>query len=250
MRFERVIALERVYTGFNAQRTMVDVLQPRLEIHRFGGADALIDTVRPEISHYNRVMGFGEADLQHLDAIVALYEAHKVPLRFDLVPEAFGVAEHLIARGLKPTEVFSYLDADATPRRVSMPVRRIAHDEVDTFLDHLEVQGGAIAPEIRALRRPHYCTETFRTFAIEADGEIVAAATSWVHGAGALLGNANTLEGYRGRGYQQALLAARIDDAAQLGLKWVVTDVEPGTTSERNAERVGMRLCTVVTVWS
>jgi GNAT superfamily N-acetyltransferase len=72
-------------------------------------------------------------------------------------------------------------------------------------------------------------------------GKPVACGTGIVipeHGVFALCG-AGTLAPYRGRGLQTALLRARIGAATRAGCEYAVVVTQGGTTSQRNAERLG-----------
>jgi ribosomal protein S18 acetylase RimI-like enzyme len=53
---------------------------------------------------------------------------------------------------------------------------------------------------------------------------------------------AGTLADYRGRGLQTALLQARMEAAVKAGCEYAVVVTQVGTTSERNAERLGFRV--------
>ncbi|HEY1265554.1 MAG TPA: GNAT family N-acetyltransferase, partial [Terriglobales bacterium] len=56
------------------------------------------------------------------------------------------------------------------------------------------------------------------------------------------LSGAGTLERYRRRGLQTALLQARMATAARKGIEYAVIVTQGGTTSQRNAERLGFRV--------
>jgi len=74
------------------------------------------------------------------------------------------------------------------------------------------------------------------------DGADAGAGALWVDDAmGWLLGDA-TLPQYRGRGVQSALLAGRTRRAAQAGCELAVTEARPGSTSQRNMERLGFKV--------
>jgi len=66
----------------------------------------------------------------------------------------------------------------------------------------------------------------------------------------AFFGNSFTLPQFRRSGTHSALLAARLNDAADLGLEVAYTDVEFRSQSHYNCERAGFRTLTVNTVWS
>ena len=53
---------------------------------------------------------------------------------------------------------------------------------------------------------------------------------------------AGTLAEYRGRGLQTALLRARMAAATKAGCEYAVVVTQGGTTSQRNAERLGFRV--------
>lgn len=58
----------------------------------------------------------------------------------------------------------------------------------------------------------------------------------------AALYGASTLPEYRGRGVQTALFRARLSIAAKAGCRTAVVVTQPGTPSQRNAERAGFQL--------
>ena len=76
------------------------------------------------------------------------------------------------------------------------------------------------------------------------DDKLVACGTGLVipeHRAFALCG-AGTLAEFRGRGLQTALLRARMAAAVEAGCEYAVVVTNGGTTSQRNAERLGFRV--------
>jgi len=78
----------------------------------------------------------------------------------------------------------------------------------------------------------------------EADAKLVATGAGLIipgHRIVALFG-AGTLEPYRRRGLQTAILRRRLEVAAQAGCEYAVIVTQGGTTSMRNAERLGFTL--------
>ena len=78
-------------------------------------------------------------------------------------------------------------------------------------------------------------------FVASVDGKVVACGTGLVipeHRVFALCG-AGTLTKFRGRGLQTALLRARMAAAVHTGCEYVVVVTNGGTTSQRDAERLG-----------
>jgi GNAT superfamily N-acetyltransferase len=82
------------------------------------------------------------------------------------------------------------------------------------------------------------------TFVAECEGKLVATGAGLIirdHKIVALFG-AGTLKPYRGRGLQTAMLGKRLALAAQAGCEYAVIVTQGGTTSQRNAERMGFRV--------
>jgi GNAT superfamily N-acetyltransferase len=74
------------------------------------------------------------------------------------------------------------------------------------------------------------------------DGRVIGAARSFVHDRAAHLSGAAVLPAFRGRGLQTALLLARLRHAATQGCDLAKIDTKPGTTSQRNAHRLGFHV--------
>ncbi len=76
-------------------------------------------------------------------------------------------------------------------------------------------------------------------FVRRVDGEIAAAAQAVRGLRVATFACDVTREAFRGRGLQQALIAARVRCAAAWGSQWCTSEVAPGGASQRNYERCG-----------
>jgi len=91
---------------------------------------------------------------------------------------------------------------------------------------------------------PLYQMENARPFVATMEGKPVACGTGLVipeHRVFALCG-AGTISAFRGRGLQTALLRARMLAAIAAGCEYAVVVTQGGTTSQRNAERLGFRV--------
>ncbi|MFM2476895.1 N-acetyltransferase family protein [Celerinatantimonas sp. MCCC 1A17872] len=129
-------------------------------------------------------------------------------------------------------------------------VERWSHDNVDEFLALLKTSGLECTDEIWQKKRSLYCTDTFRCYVVKVNGKACAWATSFIKNEYAILANAYTQESYRSKGCQTALLRARIEDAISLGIKVMLTDVMPNSTSSKNCKSVGFIRVGVRNVWS
>ena len=190
---------------------------------------------------------FGEADL---DRIEAFYGSHKAPVQVDLCPmhdpavfelckqRGYAIAElnNVLFRRLEGREPFPEHPPGCEIRRSSMEEAPVAGAVVESafFPDG--------APEAyRGLIAPLYEMDGALAFAAWVDGKIAACGTGLIipeHRVVALCG-AGTLADYRGRGLQTALLRARMAAAVEAGCEYAVIVTQGGTTSQRNAERLG-----------
>jgi ribosomal protein S18 acetylase RimI-like enzyme len=190
---------------------------------------------------------------EDLDRVEQFYCAHQAPSQVDLCPmhgpevfemckeRGYGIAElnNVLYRKLDTEEKFPLVP-------VGCEIRRSLPEEAE--------QGGTIvetaffpdgAPEAyRGLIAPFYKMEGALAFVASVEGNLVACGTGLVipeHRVFALCG-AGTLAGFRGRGLQTALLRARMEAAVEAGCEYAVVVTQGGTTSQRNAERLGFRV--------
>lgn len=187
-----------------------------------------------------------------LDRIEQFYSGKKAPSQVDLCPlHGPEVFEMFKERGYAITELNNVLF-------------RKLEDEITVFIstgfeirrspvDEAEITGAIVesaffpegAPEaFRGLMAPLYQMEGALAFVASCEGKLVACGAGLVipqHRVFALCG-AGTLAAYRGRGLQTALLRARLHAAREAGCEYAVVVTQGGTTSQRNAERLGFRV--------
>jgi len=190
---------------------------------------------------------------EDLDRVEQFYRRHQAPSQVDLCPlhdppvfEMFRQRDYRIAelnnvlyRRLDPNESFS-------PPPAGCEVRRALPEEADAasaVVEHAFFPDGA--PEMyRGLIAPLYQMEGALAFVASVEGKIVACGTGLVileHRMFAL-GGAGTLSEFRGRGLQTALLRVRMAAAAASGCEYAAVVTQGGSTSQRNAERLGFRV--------
>ena len=188
-----------------------------------------------------------------LDRVEQFYHSHRAPSQVDLCsmhePSVFELFKE---RGYAIAELNNvlYRKLDAAeqfpPAPVGCDIRRSLPEEAD--------RAGAIvetaffpdgAPEAyRGLVVPFYQMERALAYVATVEGRLVACGTGLVipeHRVFALCG-AGTLMEFRGRGLQTALLRARMAAAVGAGCEYAVVVTQGGTTSQRNAERLGFRV--------
>ena len=134
--------------------------------------------------------------------------------------------------------------ADGSPVEVEgVVVRELARDEIGAWCDII-VEAAELRPPVAAAWRalePHLAMRPHdHRFVAEIDGHPVGTGALHTHHQVGWLRAGTVLAGYRGRGIQRALIAARIDRARRLGCDIVGASADRGGTSERNVERDGM----------
>jgi GNAT superfamily N-acetyltransferase len=188
-----------------------------------------------------------------VDRIEQFYRERKAPSQVDLTPmHGPEVFEMFKERGYAIAELNNvlYRKLDQKERFPPPPprceIRRSAREEA-------EVTGAIVesaffpdgAPEAyQGLITPLYQMEGALAFVATTEGNPVACGAGLVipeHKVFALCG-AGTLAEFRGRGLQTALLQARMAAAVEAGCEYAVVVTQGGTTSQRNAERLGFRV--------
>ncbi|MFZ0804581.1 MAG: GNAT family N-acetyltransferase, partial [Candidatus Sulfotelmatobacter sp.] len=125
-------------------------------------------------------------------------------------------------------------------------IRRSSADEAEitgAIVESAFFPDGTPEP-FRGLIAPLYQMKGAVAFVASVEDQPVACGTGLIleeHKVVALCG-AGTLAAYRGRGFQTALLRRRMQTAANAGCEYAVIVTNGGTTSQRNAERLGFRV--------
>lgn len=188
-----------------------------------------------------------------LDRIEEFYRRFNAPSQVDLTPmhraevfemfkeRGYAIAElnNVLYRKLLPAEEFRSPVQNCEIRRSPMEESEIT----GAIVEQAFFPDGAPEP-FRGLITPLYQMENALAFVATVNGGPVACGTGLVipeHKVFALCG-AGTLAEYRGRGLQTALLRARMQAARDAGCEYAVVVTNGGTTSQRNAERLGMRI--------
>jgi GNAT superfamily N-acetyltransferase len=196
-------------------------------------------------------MGFdGSATAADLDRMEQFYRSHSAPSQIDVCPLTDpSLLEMLKQRGYVMAELnnvlFRRLDGeDQVPPPAGATIRQGQAEEAEAFaaivVRSFFPDGGE--PEgFAAMIAPIYLAEGAILYVAEIDGTPVACAAGLIipeHRIIALFG-AGTLPGFRCRGLQTALLRRRMEAAKKAGCEYAVIVTQGGTTSMRNAERLG-----------
>jgi GNAT superfamily N-acetyltransferase len=207
-------------------------------------------------SPIGRAVGMGFAapvTAAEMDQLEHFYHSRGAPAQTDYCPlsdpslleltkeRGYGMAElnNVLVRKLDRAEKF--------PARTGFTIRAGKPEEALAFASIVRrsffPEGGE--PEgFDEMICPMFAFPGSLTFVAEVDGQLVATGAGLIipeHGIVALHG-AGTLKDYRGQGLQTAMLQRRLQVAAEAGCEYAVIVTLGGTTSMRNAERLGFRV--------
>jgi GNAT superfamily N-acetyltransferase len=237
-------------------------LESGAEWMEFAGAFAAFDGVDSPITQTFSLGLLEELTPATLDTLEKFFFDHGADVHHEVSPFA-GVAafELLCSRGYRPLELSNILyqplprsaELHATHSNAGVTVRAIAPDEAPLWTsvgargwshEHPELHQFLLdAGTISANREGSTC------FIAEVNGTAGAAGIVCMHEGVALLGGAATVPELRRLGLQRALMQHRLKYAFDHGCDVAMIGTEPGSGSQRNAEREGFRIAYTRTKW-
>jgi GNAT superfamily N-acetyltransferase len=222
------------------------------------GAYAVFDGVDSPITQTFGLGVFEELSPASLDVIERFFLDRGAPVFHEVSPFA-GVAalDLLCRRNYRPVELSAVLYRSVEQPAVEPPdqicVRLIGPEEAQLWSDisargwsheHPELRNFLLEiGEISAAREQSLC------FLAEVDDKPGAAGVLCVHDGVALFGGSATVPELRRRGLQAALLRERMRYALEHGCDVAMMAAEPGSNSQRNAERKGFQIAYTRTKW-
>ncbi|XXF75687.1 GNAT family N-acetyltransferase [Myxococcaceae bacterium GXIMD 01537] len=167
-------------------------------------------------------------------------------IRIELLPHAHpSLAKELGQRGYSVAEFQQVLVRTlpgAWPRPTDEEVRPLRPGEAEVFARTV-AQGFLGRDELSdaeaSLMLPTATMPGTTCFLAFVDGEPAGGGTVSLHEGVVTLSGTGVRERFRGRGLQQALVAARLDWAARQGCTLAASSTLPATPSQRNMERMG-----------
>jgi GNAT superfamily N-acetyltransferase len=195
-----------------------------------------------------------------LETVEQFYRYHGAAPLHEVSPLAGKeLALLLSARGYEPFEFTSvmylpladtdYLQNETNP---NVSVRVVTPNDADCWVA-TSVRGWSeyveYAGVMADLARVAVTRADGLSFLAELDGRPVATAAVCMHDRVVLMAGASTIPEARNRGAQRALLASRLHYAAASGCDLAMMGAEPGSASQRNAERVGFRIAYTRMKW-
>lgn len=194
----------------------------------------------------------GPVSDEDLDHIETFYRERGTATNLEVCPLAHAsLFEKLCQRGYRITEVSNVMYRtiehgeafDRAPREIRV---RQAVPAEQTFWAQTVARGfGDELPETVGLvpiLNAFGDRAGAQLWLAEVEGQVAGGAALAVAKEMAGLFGASTLPAFRRRGIQQALFAARLEEAERQGARLAYTIAVPGSASHRNAERVGFRV--------
>lgn len=215
-----------------------------------GGAYAVFNGVDSPVTQTFGLGIFEELAEATLDTIEGFFRDRAAPVDHEVSPFAGAAALKLLcARRYSPIEISNvlYLRVDKPMARDpgNVTARAIESNEGRLWTSVLGRGWLHEHPELSDFFSENILVSEAREdsvcFVAELDGEPGAAGALCLHGGVALFGGAATVPEMRRRGLQAALFEARLLYAFEHGCDVAMMAAEPGSGSERNAERYGFR---------
>jgi GNAT superfamily N-acetyltransferase len=203
---------------------------------------------------------FQALEADHLQALETFFQSRGAAVAHEVSPLAGAdLAARLNRRGYVCSEFTSVMyrpiGAGAINGRSaggSVAARLALAAEEETWTG-TAAEGWSEFPELEGFMadvgRVTFNTRGTFPFLAEAGGHAIAAGALTIHEGVALLAGASTRPGARGQGAQSALLEARLRYAVEKGCDLAMMAAQPGSASQRNAERNGFRIAYTRAKW-
>jgi len=225
------------------------------------GAYAMFDGVH---SPCTQTFGLGMFQLpsdEELTAIEKFFKARGAPVFHEVSPLADkGLMPLLNERGYRPFEMSTVMFlplAERVERKIpneAVHVRTLRNEDKDRELfARTFAAGWSEYAEYREfmleMARISALPKGNTPFIAELEGQAVACGSLSIRDGVAQFAGASTVPAFRRRGAQQALLEARFRYAREVGCDLAMMAADPGSGSQRNAERQGFRIAYTRTKW-
>ena len=220
------------------------------------GTCAMFDGLGSPCTQTFGLGAFAPGRAEDLAELEAFFQSRGSVVLHEVSPLAdASVLELLPSRGYRPIEFSSVMYRPTTgmpEAESSIRVRAVAAGE-----EQLWAETGAagwqdvlaVAGLVHELGMIMAHTHGIDCMLAELDGRPIAAGAISIREGVALMAGASTIPEWRGRGAQNALFSARLRCAATQGAGLAMIVAQPGSASQRNAERHGFRIAYTRTKW-
>jgi hypothetical protein len=225
------------------------------------GAYAMYDGASSPLTQTFGLGLFDKITAGELDRIEEFFQCRGAPVFHEVSPLADpDLLPLLNERGYRPIELTSVMFRPlheelsvAKPRREAIRVRITGEEEWELWAQ-TATEGWSEFPELAEVMDEISQVMARRSgglsFLAELNGQAIATGVLLLHEGVALLGGASTIPEGRKQGAQLALLESRLRYAAQEGCDLAMMCAQPGSASQRNAERQGFRIAYTRIKWA
>lgn len=223
------------------------------------GAYAMFDGVGSPLTQTFGLGVFQEINPADLDAIEGFFKSRGAEVFHEVSPIADASVFKLFnERGYRPIEFSSVLYRTIDPdvrlgssRNDQVKVRLVPENEIELFAQTAFEGWSEFTEILDFLRELAQVTALSKSlsFIAELEGKPIATGALSITGDVALLAGASTIPTARRQGAQLALLEERLRYAAAHGCTVAMMAANPGSGSQRNAERNGFRIAYTRTKW-
>jgi hypothetical protein len=225
------------------------------------GAYAMFDGAASMLTQTFGLGLFQETTNADMDGLESFFRERGAPVMHEVSPMAPAELLALLAeRGYQPVELTSVMyrpigrGADELPASGNdkLTVRPIGEDEHEMWA-RTAARGWSefaeFADQIYELSLLNASRAGAPSFLAELDGQPIATGGMGIYEGVVLLAGASTIPEGRRQGAQLALLGGRLRYAAERGCDIAMMCAQPGSTSQRNAERHGFRIAYTRIKW-
>jgi GNAT superfamily N-acetyltransferase len=224
------------------------------------GAYAMFDGVASPLTQTFGLGVFEPATAATLEEIEAFFKRHGASVFHEISPLAEpSLLPLLHERGYHPVELTSMMYRPiargfqfAAPFNERLQVRLIRPDEHELWAQ-TSVKGWSELTDLLGFMLEISQVSAARanalSFLAELDGRAIGTASLIINDGVALLAGASTIPEGRKQGAQLALLESRLRYAVEQGCDLAVMGAQPGSASQRNAERQGFRIAYTRIKW-
>lgn len=225
------------------------------------GAYAMFDGAASLLTQTFGLGLFQEVTARELDELESFFGERGAPVLHEISPMADPALPPLLnERGYQPIEFTNVMfrpisgagDDLPAPSNDKINVRVIGEEEHELWAQ-TAARGWSefteFADQILALSRISAQRKGAASFIAELDGQPIATGGTGICDGVLLLAGASTVPEGRRQGAQMALLASRLRYAAAQGCDLAMMCAQPGSTSQRNAERNGFRIAYTRIKW-
>ncbi len=224
------------------------------------GTIALFDGSQSPLTQSFGLGLFSKADSAVLDQIESFYARKNSVVYHEISPLAdLDLIPMLVARGYHPHEFTNVLYQELSSgsikqvARSNCVAREAARTEAETWArvsaEGWSTEGEGLFEMIFSLAQVSAHTRGTHLFLSEVNQEAVATGGLFIHDQTALLMGASTIAAARQQGAQSSLLSARLNFALEMGCSLAVMGAQPGSQSQKNAEKNGFRVAYTRIKW-